>query len=59
MPPSTPPTAPTTSPSSLASRLSELVSACFTGLWIETHEPDEAIREIATLCRTEHWRLAT
>jgi len=42
----------------LVSRLTELVAACFTGLWIETHEPDEAIREITTLARTEHWRLA-
>lgn len=47
------------SPSSLISRLSELVAACFTGLWIETHEPDEAIREITALARSERWRLAT
>ena len=59
MPPSTPPTAPATSPPSLTTRLQELISACFTGLWIETHEPDEAIREITTLARNEHWRLAT
>jgi hypothetical protein len=59
-PTGSPPNTPTTtSPTSLASRLSELVAACFTGLWIETHEPDEAIREITTLARTEHWRLAT
>jgi hypothetical protein len=59
MPPTTPPTAPAATPPSLASRLSELVAACFTGLWIETHEPDEAIREIAALARSEHWRLAS
>jgi hypothetical protein len=58
MPPSTQPTALATSPPSLTSRLPELVAACFTGLWIETHEPDEAIREITTLACTEHWRLA-
>ena len=60
MPPSTKPTpiTPSSSPS-LVSRLTELVAACFTGLWIETYEPDEAIREITTLARTEHWRLAT
>ena len=43
----------------LAPRLIELVAACFTGRWIENHEPDEAIREISTLARSEHWRLAT
>jgi len=63
MPRPTPPapntTTPTPSLSALVSRLSELVAACFTGLWIETHEPDEAIREITTLARSEHWRLAT
>ena len=59
-PTGSPPNTPTTSsPPSLTTRLSELVAACFTGLWIETHEPDEAIREITTLARNEHWRLAT
>jgi hypothetical protein len=43
----------------LASELAEYVRACFSGLWIETHEPDEAIAEIAALCRREDWRLAT
>ena len=45
--------------SPLALRFPELIAACFTGLWIETHEPDEAIREITSFARTEHWRLAT
>ena len=43
----------------LASELAEYVRACFSGVWIETHEPDEAIAEIAALCRREAWRLAT
>lgn len=43
----------------LASRLTELVRACFTGLWIESHEHDDAITEIARLCHDEDWRLAT
>jgi hypothetical protein len=43
----------------LANELAEYVRACFSGLWIETHEPDEAIAEIAALCRREEWRLAT
>ncbi|WP_254509407.1 AAA family ATPase [Anatilimnocola floriformis] len=44
---------------SLTERLSELVRACFTGLWIESHEHDDAHAEIAELCRREEWRLAT
>jgi hypothetical protein len=44
---------------SLTERLSEMVRACFTGLWIESHEHDDALTEIAQLCRTEEWRLAT
>ncbi|WP_428308153.1 AAA family ATPase [Lacipirellula sp.] len=43
----------------LANELAEYVRACFSGLWIETHEPHEAIAEIAALCRREDWRLAT
>ena len=37
----------------------EYVRACFTGLWIESHEHADAITEIAALCREEEWRLAT
>lgn len=43
---------------SLAERFSEYVRACFTGLWIESHEHDDALAEMATLCRRENWRLA-
>ena len=43
----------------LAERLSEYVRACFTGLWVHTHEPDDATAEIAGLCRREGWVLAT
>jgi hypothetical protein len=39
--------------------LSEYIAACFTGLWIESHEHDDALREIAGLCRQENWQLAT
>ena len=31
----------------LKEKLKELVSACFTGIWIESFEHQEAIREIA------------
>ena len=43
----------------LANRLSEYVRACFTGIWIESHEHQDAITEIAQLCRDEQWQLAT
>lgn len=41
----------------LSERLSELVQACFTGLWVQSCEPQEAKLEIATLCREEGWCL--
>ena len=44
---------------SLIERFSEYVRACFTGLWIESHEHQDALMAIALLCRQEHWRLAT
>jgi hypothetical protein len=43
---------------SLASSLREYVAACFTGIWIQSHEHDDALAEIAQLCRDEDWRLA-
>jgi hypothetical protein len=43
----------------LAERLSEYVRACFTGIWITTFEPDNALTEIARLCRQNHWALAS
>ena len=42
----------------LAERLSEYVRACFTGVWIRTFEPDDALTEIARLCRQNGWTLA-
>jgi hypothetical protein len=43
----------------LIEQFTEYVRACFAGIWIETFEPDEALREIAELCRSEEWSLAT
>ena len=40
-------------------RLTEYIAACFSGLWIESHEHDDALLEIAELCRHENWKLAT
>lgn len=43
----------------LAQRLAELVQACFTGIWIESHEHDDALAEIGILCREQEWQLMT
>ena len=43
---------------SLAVALAEYVRACFTGIWIESHEHQDALSEIAGVCRREHWQLA-
>ncbi len=43
----------------LSEELAEYIRACFAGIWIETCEPEEAVREIAELCRHENWQLAT
>ena len=44
---------------SLTQQLGEYVRACFTGIWIESHEHQDALLAIAQLCRQEDWRLAT
>src|SRR5262249_12759974 len=41
----------------LAERLEELVRAAFAGLWVVSHEHDDAVAEIATLCRRLGWLL--
>lgn len=33
----------------LASRLAEYISACFTGLWVQSHEHEDALTEIAQI----------
>ncbi|HCS52209.1 MAG TPA: AAA family ATPase, partial [Planctomycetaceae bacterium] len=43
----------------LCTRLNEYVRACFTGIWIESHEHHDALTEIAGLCRDQQWQLAT
>ncbi len=42
----------------LAERLSELVRAAFSGLYVVSREHDDAVDEIAALCRREGWSLA-
>ena len=43
----------------LAERLTEYVRACFPALWVRTHEPDDALAEIARACHDGGWTLAT
>jgi hypothetical protein len=43
----------------LSERLSEYVRACFAGIWVQSFEHDDAIAEIARLCRQRSWSLAT
>ena len=43
----------------LAERMSELVRAAFSGLYVLSFEHDDAVREIAGLCRHNGWTLAT
>jgi hypothetical protein len=43
----------------LSNQLTEYVSAAFTAIWIESREHEDALREIAQLCRDQDWALAT
>ena len=42
----------------LAERLTEHVRACFSGIWVESHEHEDALAEIAQVCRQENWTFA-
>jgi len=44
---------------SLSKTLVEYISACFTGLWVISHEQEDALREIAGMCRDQRWKMAT
>lgn len=37
----------------LSERFPELVRACFTGIWITSHEHQDALAAIARICRQE------
>ncbi|MEQ8637440.1 AAA family ATPase [Gimesia maris] len=43
----------------LTATFSEYVRACFTGIWIESHEHQEALADLIQLCQQEDWRLAS
>ena len=42
----------------LTQQLTDYINACFTGLWIRTHEPDEAEREIVQHAKQKEWIIA-
>lgn len=42
----------------LTDQLTDYVRAACTGLWIQTHEPDEAEREILHLANQQKWKVA-
>ncbi len=42
----------------LSEQLAEYVRACFTAIWIQTHEQQEAIVTIAQQCQHEGWQVA-
>jgi len=42
---------------SLIEQLKDYINAAFTGLWVHTHEPDEAEREIARHAGPNKWKL--
>ena len=44
---------------SLTKRLTEYISACFSALWVQSFEHEDALREIAQMCREQNWRLAS
>src|SRR5262245_17128848 len=48
-------------PMTLAESLREHIEACFTAIWIESHEHEDALAEIAQLCQRQDpaWSLAT
>lgn len=43
---------------SLAENLQEHIAACFTGLWVQSAEHEDALAEVAGLCREQGWPLA-
>jgi len=42
---------------SLVNQLNDYINAAFSGLWVQTVEPEEAERELVEQARRQHWRL--
>ncbi|PQO29828.1 AAA family ATPase [Bremerella cremea] len=43
----------------LANEIDELIRAGFSNVWIRSDEPDDALTDLAQLCQTQNWRLAS
>ncbi|MFN3150472.1 AAA family ATPase [Bremerella sp.] len=43
----------------LADEIQELVRAGFSGLWVQSCEPEDTLAELAQMCQVEDWRLAS
>jgi hypothetical protein len=43
----------------LSETIVDYIRACFTGIWITSHEHDDAVTELAQLCRENDWALST
>ena len=41
----------------LSEELFDYIAACFTGIWLESHEHSEAALEIENLCRQHEWQV--
>lgn len=44
---------------SLTDKLREYITAAFSGIWVHSYEHEDARSEVAQLCRTEKWAMAT
>ena len=42
----------------LADQLTTYINAAFSGIWLTSHEPEEAEREITQLARSKKWKIA-
>jgi len=43
----------------LQNDFSELGRACFTGIWLQSFEHDDALYAMARICHEEGWKLAS
>jgi hypothetical protein len=43
----------------LANSLSDYVRACCSGIWIQSHEHEDAIADISRMCAEQQWQLAS
>ena len=39
-------------------RFSEYVRACFSGIWLQSHEHQDALMEVGRICQEQSWRFA-